>query len=117
MLPLDRRREILQLCSEYDLILLEDDPYFYLQFQEAEARPPSLFSLDTEGRVIRFDSFSKILSSGIRLGFVTGPRPLIERVVLHMQVPALTITISGHQCCVMLTSAVPVLLLSIEVST
>ena len=90
MLPLDRRREILQLCSEYDLILLEDDPYFYLQFQEAEARPPSLFSLDTEGRVIRFDSFSKILSSGIRLGFVTGPRPLIERVVLHMQVPALT---------------------------
>ena len=114
MLPLDRRREILQLCSEYDLILLEDDPYFYLQFQEAEARPPSLFSLDTEGRVIRFDSFSKILSSGIRLGFVTGPRPLIERVVLHMQVPALTTT-SGHQCCVMLTSAVPVLLLSIEV--
>jgi len=89
VLPLDRRREILQLCSEYDLILLEDDPYFYLQFQEAEARPPSLFSLDTEGRVIRFDSFSKILSSGIRLGFVTGPRPLIERVVLHMQVSVL----------------------------
>ena len=36
----------------------------------------------------RFDSFSKILSSGIRLGFVTGPRPLIERLVLHMQVDA-----------------------------
>ena len=86
VLPLERRREILQLCSQYNLLLLEDDPYFYLQFEEKEKRPPSFFSLDTEGRVIRFDSFSKILSSGIRLGFVTGPKPLIERIVLHMQV-------------------------------
>ena len=86
MLPLDRRKEILQLCSDYNLILLEDDPYFYLQFEEKHLRAPSLFSLDTEGRVIRFDSFSKILSSGVRLGFVTGPKELIQRIVLHMQV-------------------------------
>ena len=86
MLPLERRKEILQLCSDYNLILLEDDPYFYLQFEEKHLRPPSLFSLDTEGRVIRFDSFSKILSSGVRLGFVTGPKELIQRIVLHMQV-------------------------------
>ena len=65
---------------------MEDDPYFYLQFEEKHLRPPSLFSLDTEGRVIRFDSFSKILSSGVRLGFVTGPKELIQRIVLHMQV-------------------------------
>jgi len=85
VLPLDRRKQILELCSQYNLILLEDDPYYYLQFEEKHLRPPSFFSLDTEGRVIRFDSFSKILSSGIRLGFVTGPKPLIERLVLHMQ--------------------------------
>ena len=42
--------------------------------------------MDTEGRVLRFDSFSKILSSGMRVGFATGPKPLIERIVLHMQV-------------------------------
>jgi len=89
VLPLDRRKEIYQLCCEYNLILLEDDPYFYLQFEEKHLRPPSFFSLDTEGRVIRFDSFSKILSSGIRIGFVTGPKPLIERLVLHMQVSVL----------------------------
>eukprot|EP00092_Neocalanus_flemingeri_P004236 GFUD01004556.1.p1 GENE.GFUD01004556.1~~GFUD01004556.1.p1 ORF type:complete len:438 (-),score=98.23 GFUD01004556.1:51-1364(-) len=89
VLPLDRRREIYQLCCEYNLLLLEDDPYYYLQFEEKSLRPPSFFSLDTEGRVIRFDSFSKILSSGIRLGFVTGPKPLIERIVLHMQVSVL----------------------------
>jgi len=89
VLPLERRKEILQLCSDYNLILLEDDPYFYLQFEEKHLRPPSLFSLDTEGRVIRFDSFSKILSSGVRLGFVTGPKELIQRIVLHMQVSVL----------------------------
>jgi len=89
VLPLDRRKQILELCSQYNLILLEDDPYYYLQFEEKHLRPPSFFSLDTEGRVIRFDSFSKILSSGIRLGFVTGPKPLIERLVLHMQVSVL----------------------------
>ena len=71
-------------CSEYNLIILEDDPYFFLQY--LPNRPSSFLSLDTEGRVLRFDSFSKVLSSGIRLGFVTGPPPLIERINLHMQV-------------------------------
>ncbi len=46
-------------------------------------------SLDRECRVIRLDSFSKIMSSGIRLGFVTGPKPLVDRLVLHMQVSVL----------------------------
>lgn len=89
VLPLERRREIYRLCCEYNLLLLEDDPYYYLQFEEKELRPPSFLSMDTEGRVVRFDSFSKILSSGIRLGFVTGPKPIIDRIVLHMQVSVL----------------------------
>jgi len=51
-------------------------------------RPPnsSYFSMDREGRVLRFDSFSKVLSSGIRIGFATGPAALIDRIQLHMQV-------------------------------
>ena len=89
LLPLDRRKEIYQLCSDYNLILLEDDPYYYLQFEEKNNRPPSFLSLDTEGRVVRFDSLSKVLSSGIRLGFVTGPKPLIDTIVLHMQVSSI----------------------------
>ena len=86
LLSVERRKEIYQLCCEYNLLLLEDDPYYYLQFGDKESRPPSFLSLDTQGRVLRstllqnftlfllcrFDSFSKILSSGIRLGFVTG---------------------------------------------
>ena len=99
LLPEDRRREIYELCCQYNLLLLEDDPYYFLQFGAKDQRPPSFLTLDTEGRVIRwlpspgttarFDSFSKVLSSGIRLGFVTGPKELIQRIVLHMQVSVL----------------------------
>jgi len=41
--------------------------------------------MDTEGRVLRFDSFSKIMSSGLRVGFTTGPRRLLRQMELHMQ--------------------------------
>jgi len=80
----ERRREIYQIACEYNILILEDDPYYYMQF--GDCKVPSLFSMDTEGRVLRFDSFSKILSSGIRLGFVTGPKPLVNQIMLHMQV-------------------------------
>uniref|UniRef100_A0A8C1EGE6 Aminoadipate aminotransferase n=1 Tax=Cyprinus carpio carpio TaxID=630221 RepID=A0A8C1EGE6_CYPCA len=46
---------------------------------------PTFLSMDVDGRVLRMDSFSKILSSGLRIGFVTGPKPLVDRVVLHIQ--------------------------------
>ena len=53
--------------------------------EEGEERVPSFLSMDEDGRVLRFDSFSKVLSSGIRLGFMTGPKPLIDRILLHVQ--------------------------------
>lgn len=86
MVPESRRREIYDLASQHDMLILEDDPYYFLQFASGDSRPRSFLSMDTEGRVLRFDSFSKVLSSGLRLGFVTGPSPLIERINLHMQV-------------------------------
>lgn len=46
---------------------------------------PSFLSIDTEGRVLRFDSLSKILSSGLRIGWVTGPKQLINPLELHVQ--------------------------------
>ena len=72
MLPTERRKQIYELCSKHDILILEDDPYFFLQFGDDNTRPQSFFSMDTDGRVLRFDSFSKVLSSGIRLGWVTG---------------------------------------------
>ena len=85
-MSLERKREVYRLAQEHNLIILEDDPYYYLQFGP---RSQSLLSMDTDGRVLRFDSFSKIISSGLRLGWATGPAPLIERLNLHMQATSL----------------------------
>ncbi|XP_027312220.1 kynurenine/alpha-aminoadipate aminotransferase, mitochondrial isoform X2 [Anas platyrhynchos] len=72
------------LARKYDFLIIEDDPYYFLQFEKPWA--PTFLSMDLDGRVIRTDSFSKILSSGLRIGFLTGPKPLIDRVILHIQV-------------------------------
>ena len=45
--------------------------------------------MDVDGRVLRFDSFSKLLSSGLRVGFVTGPPELIQRIEFHAQASVL----------------------------
>ncbi|XP_078450661.1 kynurenine/alpha-aminoadipate aminotransferase, mitochondrial isoform X2 [Lampetra planeri] len=82
-LSTDRKREIYRIAQEYDLLIIEDDPYFYLQFKKPWSE--SFLSMDVDGRVIRTDSFSKIISSGLRLGFLTGPKKLVNRVILHMQ--------------------------------
>uniref|UniRef100_A0A665UJJ3 Kynurenine/alpha-aminoadipate aminotransferase, mitochondrial n=1 Tax=Echeneis naucrates TaxID=173247 RepID=A0A665UJJ3_ECHNA len=78
-----RKKEIYELARQYDMLIIEDDPYYFLQFDKPWA--PTFLSMDVDGRIIRTDSFSKILSSGLRIGFVTGPKPLVDRVVLHIQ--------------------------------
>ncbi|XP_015669938.1 kynurenine/alpha-aminoadipate aminotransferase, mitochondrial [Protobothrops mucrosquamatus] len=83
-LTTERKKEIYQLARQYDFLIIEDDPYYFLQFNKPWA--PTFLSMDIDGRVIRTDSFSKILSSGLRIGFLTGPKPLIDRVILHIQV-------------------------------
>ncbi|XP_050524500.1 kynurenine/alpha-aminoadipate aminotransferase, mitochondrial-like [Daktulosphaira vitifoliae] len=77
-----RKREIYRLACEYNFLILEDDPYYYLNFENKN--PISFMSLDTEGRVLRFDSLSKIMSSGLRIGFVTGPSNLLRQMEYHM---------------------------------
>ncbi|XP_034533164.1 kynurenine/alpha-aminoadipate aminotransferase, mitochondrial [Notolabrus celidotus] len=78
-----RKQEVYELARQYDMLIIEDDPYYFLQFEKPWA--PTFLSMDVDGRIIRTDSFSKILSSGLRIGFVTGPKPLVDRVVLHIQ--------------------------------
>ncbi|GCB64278.1 hypothetical protein scyTo_0013312, partial [Scyliorhinus torazame] len=86
----ERKREVYQIARKYNLLIIEDDPYYFLQFEKPWA--PSFLSLDVDGRVIRADSFSKILSSGLRMGFLTGPKPLLDRVVLHIQVSSIHVS-------------------------
>ncbi|KAI0775147.1 PLP-dependent transferase [Trametes elegans] len=85
----ERRQEVLALAREYNFLILEDDPYYYLYFGN-DPRPPSYFSLEQElpevGRVIRFDSLSKILSSGMRIGFASGPDAILNAIDMHTAV-------------------------------
>ncbi|VEN51376.1 unnamed protein product [Callosobruchus maculatus] len=79
----ERKKEIYKICCKYNIIILEDDAYYFLHFLDTQ--PVSFLSMDTEGRVIRFDSMSKVLSSGLRLGWLTGPKQLVHYIELHVQ--------------------------------
>ncbi|XP_014785033.1 kynurenine/alpha-aminoadipate aminotransferase, mitochondrial isoform X2 [Octopus bimaculoides] len=80
---LERKKEIYEIARTYDLLIIEDDPYYYLQFSKDYV--PSFLSMDVDGRVLRSDSFSKLLSAGLRCGSLTGPKYVIEQILLHMQ--------------------------------
>jgi len=67
-MPLQVRKECLRIAQKYDLIILEDNPYGELRFSGEDI--PTIKSMDSEGRVVYCSSFSKILSSGMRVGYV-----------------------------------------------
>ena len=73
-LSLDRRRRVVELAREHELLVLEDDPYGLVRF-EGEA-PPTLFELEGGGRVSYSSSFSKTIAPGIRVGYLVLPREL-----------------------------------------
>jgi tryptophan aminotransferase len=78
-----RRRHLVKIARRHRVPILEDDPYQLVQLEES-ARPPTLQSLAPEW-VVRLDSFSKILCPGLRLGYASGPAPLLRAMVLHKQ--------------------------------
>lgn len=83
-MSLEKRKTVYELACKYDFIILEDDPYGELRF--AGENVPTIKSFDTEGRVIYSSTFSKILSSGFRTGFVSAPAPIIQKIVVCKQV-------------------------------
>jgi len=99
----ERRRAVYALAQKHNLIILEDDPYYFLQLDGPRVAgvcksPPSFLSMDVDGRVLRFDSMSKVLSSGLRLGFATGPTRLMQKLVLHMEAAALCTSNMSQAC-------------------
>lgn len=75
-LALERRRPIAQMAAKYGMVVAEDDPYRDLRY--AGEPLPSIKSYDEDGWVIFLGSFSKIISPGLRVGFMAGD-PLILR--------------------------------------
>jgi 2-aminoadipate transaminase len=90
-MSLPRRRRLVEVARERELLVLEDNPYGLLRY---EGEPlPTLYSLDAQalGRgggadlVIYLGTFSKILSPGVRLGWAVAPRPVLEKLNLGKQ--------------------------------
>jgi DNA-binding transcriptional MocR family regulator len=124
LLSLHRRKEIYALCHKYDILIIEDDPYWYLQYPSANALSiaarghpvsenfplshddastaplhnynagqkssgypfidslvPSYLHVDTDGRVIRLDTFSKTVAPGCRLGWITAQPLFVEKIL------------------------------------
>jgi 2-aminoadipate transaminase len=81
-LSLERRRELVRIASERELLVLEDNPYGLLRY-EGE-RLPTLRSLDEEF-VIYAGTFSKILSPGVRLGWTVAPAPVLAKMNIGKQ--------------------------------
>lgn len=82
-LSLERRVEIVELAKKYELIIVEDNPYAQLRFEGQHL--PTLYSLDQDDNVIYLSTFSKILSPGIRLGWMVAPSPLLAKFNLGKQ--------------------------------
>lgn len=101
-----RRRELYGVAQKHDLYIIEDEPYYFIQMapyspqSQSPSTPPepvsppsflqslipSYLSLDTDGRVLRMDSFSKVLVPGSRLGSITASSQIVERYVRHAEV-------------------------------
>ncbi|KAF2869451.1 pyridoxal phosphate-dependent transferase [Massariosphaeria phaeospora] len=99
-----RRRAIYAVCQKHDLFILEDEPYYFLQMQPytgahapdvppptshaafLDALVPSFLSLDTDGRVMRLDSFSKVIAPGSRVGWITASQQIVKWYQTHADV-------------------------------
>ncbi len=80
---LEKRRAIYDLCVKYGVIILEDNPYGELRFDGEDI--PTIKSMDTEGIVIYCGSMSKVMSAGIRVGFVLAPREIAAKMTVGKQ--------------------------------
>ena len=81
-LSVERRVELVETCARHGLPLIEDDPYGSLSYKGAPM--PKMVAMNPDG-VIYMGSFSKVLTPGIRLGYVCAPLPLVRRLELAKQ--------------------------------
>ena len=88
MLSLERRLRVLELAVKYQTVVVEDDPYGDLYF--GEAPPPSLLALSdrvpgSRDWLVHCGSLSKVLSPGLRVGWLIAPSALLQRATMCKQ--------------------------------
>ena len=93
----ENRHAVYALAKKYGVVILEDNPYGELRFAGADV--PTYKSFDTDGIVIYCSSFSKILSSGMRIGFVNAPAEIIAKMVVAKQVEDVHTNLFAQMLC------------------
>jgi GntR family transcriptional regulator, regulator for abcA and norABC len=78
LLHTNRRKRIIEISSEYGIPIIEDDPYSLMAFAGEDVS--TLKSMDDHGNILYISSLSKIVASGLRIGWIIGPNPVIERL-------------------------------------
>lgn len=82
-MSVERRKKLVEISKQYNIPIFEDDPYGYVRYEGDHL--PSIFSFHDQGGVIYAGSFSKILSPGTRVGWVTGPKEIIRNLTVFKQ--------------------------------
>lgn len=82
-LPEDRRQKVAELANAYHFVVAEDDPYRDLRYDGTPV--PSIKSFDRDGWVMFLGSFSKIISPGLRVGYIAGHPDLIRKCTVGKQ--------------------------------
>ena len=91
----ERRRRLVELAREHEVLVVEDNPYGLLRYDGEPQR--TLYSLDGGDYVLYLGTLSKILSPGIRIGWVAAPPPVLEKIALGKQAADLcTSTLSQY---------------------
>jgi 2-aminoadipate transaminase len=82
-MSLEKRHRIYDLAKKYKVLILEDNPYGDLRYSGEYISP--IKSFDEDGIVIYSGSFSKVIAPGLRVGYVIGPQPIIQKMVVCKQ--------------------------------
>ena len=96
-MSLEKRKAVYRLALEYGVLILEDNPYGELRFAGEDI--PTIKSMDTEGIVIYCGSFSKVLSPGLRVGYVVAPKEIIAKMTVAKQSSDVHTTILSQMIC------------------
>jgi len=78
-----RRKQLIDIANDYDLVIIEDDPYGKLAYDIKHIKPIKAF--DDEGRVIYMSTFSKILAPGFRLAWTVASPELTRKMIICKQ--------------------------------
>jgi 2-aminoadipate transaminase len=81
----ERRRRLVEISKKFEIPIVEDDPYGELFFDGAEEDYRPIKCLDKSGNVVYLGTFSKVLSPGLRVGWIVAESPLIAKLELQKQ--------------------------------